>query len=65
MLIKYKYRLNPYGKNVGWYQCDEEDFKKFWAKVPKEDIFWLKVQRGKETWFWAKYVGGWKKISPR
>lgn len=55
MLCKYQYKMTyRYNRNCGEYQCDVEDFKK-WFKAAKHTLAILIVtlQNG-EQWIWSR-----------
>lgn len=54
--IRYKYRC---GKgNLGWFQCDVEDFKALWKnKVFRSFLTWCKVDDGQQIHMWTKQTG--------
>lgn len=61
MLVKYDMRTTETGTKCG-YQCDKEEIKqiiKHWSSVD----MWLRVYLPNgAVWFYADYVGGWKRI---
>lgn len=61
MLIRYQYRIIQ-GKNLGWFQSDEEDFKKLWKnKTFRENLMWCKVDTGDKNYF-HMWSNRWVKI---
>lgn len=53
MLVRYKYRMYNGGRK-GFFQCDVDDFKAFWAKKPL--LVWCGVilQDGTAWWYNGK-----------
>lgn len=61
MTVSYKYRA---GGVFGWFQCEDEDFKKFFKSRRGIDLVWVVVLRGGEIWVWSHSANGWyKKVS--
>ena len=61
MLCNYVYRLQS-GEKFGCFQCDTEDFKKFFHNV-KSDLMWVKVDLNDVGWIWSCNIGRWFKVS--
>lgn len=63
MLIRYAYQLKN-GKECGFYQCEKEDFRKFW-KAAKSDIRCAVIETGEDVWiYYLKFDQGyWQKAS--
>ena len=61
MLVKYDMRTMRTGTKCG-YQCDKEEIKQIIKHWTEADM-WLRVYLPNgDVWFYARYVGGWKKI---
>lgn len=67
MLVRYKYRHCDCG-NIGWFQCDEEDFKNLWKnKAFQDGLYWCVVQKQGEDFYhiFSKAVNRWYKSGKR
>lgn len=65
MIVNYSYLLRD-GREVGFYQCEDTDFNKMWAKI-RPDVRSCIVKRDGETWiyFTDKRGGHWSRLRPR
>ena len=53
MIVEYSY-LKMNGEEFGFYQCDMEDFKKFFWSRSNEDIRCIVLKKGKIKYIWDK-----------
>lgn len=56
MVVEYNY-LKMSGEEFGWFQCDFDDFKKFFAsrvETVKSDIRCICLKKGGREYIWSK-----------
>lgn len=67
MVVSYGYQWqeNPNGsgrKWVGYYQCEDEEFKKLWSKLDKKKVTICYVYRGEKCYRWMRFKKIWEEI---